>query len=225
MIQITQPNPNIEIHLPNGKTLSGTRGTQIGEFLAQVKNDFSAPIVAAIINNQIHELTFPIDIEAHCIPVTMDTADGARIYRRSLVFLLEMVFAELFPKGSLNIDHSVSSGGFYCEVTGREALTRTELDSLKLHMKKMIAIALLSGLMASPAWALFENNKQLAATATVTLEDAIRHALKAVPGKAVEAEIGKEDGRTVYEVEIIDSNNKTQKVYVDAQSGQTKIDR
>ena len=92
-------------------------------------------------------------------------------------------------------------------------------------MKKMIAIALMSGLMASPAWALFENNKQLAATDTVTLEDAIRHALKAVPGKAVEAEIGKEDGRTVYEVEIIDSNNTTQKVYVDAQSGQTKIDR
>jgi uncharacterized membrane protein YkoI len=91
-------------------------------------------------------------------------------------------------------------------------------------MKKIIAMALLSGVMASPAWALFETNKQLAATATVTLEDAVRHALKAVPGKAVEAEIGKEDGRTVYEVEIIDSNNKTQKVYVDAQSGQAKID-
>jgi uncharacterized membrane protein YkoI len=91
-------------------------------------------------------------------------------------------------------------------------------------MRKIIAMALLSGVMASPAWALFETNKQLAATATVTLEDAVRHALKAVPGKAVEAEIGKEDGRTVYEVEIIDSNNKTQKVYVDAQSGQAKID-
>ena len=64
-IQITQPNKNIEIHLPNGKTLSGLRGTQIGEFLAQVKDDFSAPIVAAIINNQIHELTFPVEAEAH----------------------------------------------------------------------------------------------------------------------------------------------------------------
>jgi predicted thioesterase len=93
-----------------------------------------------------------------------------------------------------------------------------------LDMKKMIAIALMSGLLASPAWALFESNKQLAATATVTLEDAVKHALKAVPGKAVEAEIGKEDGRTVYEIEIVDSNNKTQKVYVDAQSGQAKID-
>ena len=92
-------------------------------------------------------------------------------------------------------------------------------------MKKIIALALLSGVIAIPAWALFESNKQLAATATVTLEDAVKHALKAVPGKAVEAEIGKEDGRTVYEIEIVDSNNKTQKVYVDAQSGQAKIDR
>ena len=91
-------------------------------------------------------------------------------------------------------------------------------------MKKVLAIALLSGAVASPAWALFETNKQLAATATVTLEEAVRHALKSVPGKAVEAEIEKEDGGTVYEVEIIDVNNKTQKIYVDAQSGQTKID-
>ena len=137
-IQITQPAKNIEVHLPNGRTLSGPRGTQVGEFLAKAKDDFYAPIVAAIINNQIHELTFPIDIESHCQPVTMDTADGARIYRRSLVFLLEMVFAQLFPKGRLNIDHSVSSGGFYCEVTGRETLSQEELDSLKDHMKKLI---------------------------------------------------------------------------------------
>lgn len=137
-IQITQPDKNIEIHLPDGRTLSGPRGTQVGEFLAQVKDDFSAPIVAAIINNQIHELTFPIEIESLCQPVTMDTADGARIYRRSLVFLLELVFAELFPKGKLNIDHSVSSGGFYCEVTGREALTQEELGLLKVHMQKLV---------------------------------------------------------------------------------------
>ncbi len=138
-IQIVSPNTNVELHLPDGRVLSGQRGTQVGEFLAQVKDDFSAPIVAAIINNQIHELTFPVEIESLCQPVTMDTADGARIYRRSLVFLLELVFAELFPKGKLNIDHSVSSGGFYCEVTGREALTQEELGLLKVHMQKLVA--------------------------------------------------------------------------------------
>ena len=46
-----------------------------------------------------------------------------------------------------------------------------------------------------------------------------------MPGKAVEAEIGKHDGRTCSVVEIIDRNDKTKKVYVDAQTGQTKVDR
>lgn len=136
-IAIVQPNPIVELHLSDGRVLAGPRGAQVGEFLQKVKDDFKAPIVAAIINNEIHELTFPIEIEAHCIPVTMDTADGARIYRRSLVFLLEIVFSEIFPEAKLTIDHSVSSGGFYCQVAGRSPLTETELDALKARMKKL----------------------------------------------------------------------------------------
>jgi uridine kinase len=137
-IKIVQPNKNVELHLTDGRVLSGPRGAQVGEFLQQVKNDFKAPIVAAVINNEIHELSYPVDMESRCIPVTMDTADGARIYRRSLVFLLEMAFADLFPTGKLTIDHSLSSGGFYCQVTGRGELLQDELDALKVHMKKLV---------------------------------------------------------------------------------------
>ncbi|MBM3181231.1 MAG: nucleoside kinase [Chloroflexi bacterium] len=136
-IKIVQPNKEVELHLLDGRVLSGPRGAQVGEFLKMVKDDFKAPIVAAIINNEIHELTFPIEIESYCQPVSMGTADGARIYRRSLVFLLEISFSELFPKGRLNIDHSISSGGFYCEVTQREALSEKELDLLKAHMRRL----------------------------------------------------------------------------------------
>jgi len=138
LIKIVQPNKNVELHLPDGRVLSGPRGTQVEKFLSQVKDDFVAPIVAVIINNEIQELTFPIEIESFCQPVTMNTADGARIYRRSLVFLLEMAFAELFPNDRLNIDHSVSSGGFYCEVKGREAITQDGLDLLKEHIQRLI---------------------------------------------------------------------------------------
>lgn len=93
-------------------------------------------------------------------------------------------------------------------------------------MKKVfIAALLMAGLTGSSAWALFETNKELAQSATVTLDKAVQAAVAAMPGKAVEAEIGKEEGRTVYKVEIVDSNNKTQKVYVDAQTMQTRIDK
>ncbi|MFM8874461.1 MAG: nucleoside kinase [Anaerolineae bacterium] len=137
-IQITQPNPNVEVHLPNGKTLTGPRGTRVGDFLAQVKDDFAAPIVAAIINNQIHELTYPVNVESTCTPVTMDSADGARIYRRSLIFLLEIAFSKCFQQGRLNIDHSVSSGGYYCVVKEREPLSDEELEKLKQSMQALV---------------------------------------------------------------------------------------
>ncbi len=80
----------------------------VGDFLKTVKKDFSAPIVAAIVNCELHELTYPVEMESQVTPITMDTVDGARIYRRSLICLLEMGFADLFPKGKLTIDHSLS---------------------------------------------------------------------------------------------------------------------
>jgi len=137
-IKIVQPSETVELHLSDGRVLSGPRGAQAGEFLQAVKDDFAAPIVAAILNNEIHELTYPVDMEASCTPVTMDTADGARIYRRSLVFLFEIAFSTLFPDAKLTIDHSVSSGGFYCQVSGREPLIQKELETLKAHMLKLV---------------------------------------------------------------------------------------
>ena len=71
---------------------------------------------------------------------------------------------------------------------------------------------------------LFESNKKLSHRATVTLDKAVQTAVVAVPRKAVNAEIGKEAGRTVYKVEIVD-NNKRQKDCVDAQTMLTRIDK
>lgn len=137
-VRIVQPSETVELHLSDGRILSGRRGAPVSEFLQAVKDDFRAPIVAAVINREIHELTYPVGMEAHCAPVTMDSADGARIYRRSLIFLLEMAFAELFPQGKLTIDHSLSSGGFYCQVSDREALTAQELVVLRNLMRKLV---------------------------------------------------------------------------------------
>ncbi len=134
---LTPLPPTVQIHLPDGRALAGPRGAQVGEFLEAVKKDFNAPIVAAVINNELHELTYPIEMESKVTPITMDSADGARIYRRSLVFLLEMAFAELFPKAKLTIDHSLSSGGYFCQVSDR-ALAQSELDALDAHMRALI---------------------------------------------------------------------------------------
>jgi uncharacterized membrane protein YkoI len=82
-----------------------------------------------------------------------------------------------------------------------------------------------SALAAGPAWALFETNKELVASAKIPMEEAIKSAIKAVPGKAAEADLGKDEGRTIWKIEIIDNNNKSQTVYVDAQTGMARLNK
>jgi uridine kinase len=133
---LVHARPDAEIHLPDGRVLSGKRGAPVGDFLRAI--DFASPAVAADIDGELRELTFPIEIDAHVRPITMSDSDGALIYRRSLNFLLGMAFVDLFPAAMLRIDHSISFGGYYCQVGGRRPLSREELSALKGHMQELI---------------------------------------------------------------------------------------
>ena len=134
--KLVSPRPDVEIHLPDGRMISGPRGAAVGDFLKIL--EFPAPLAAAIVNDDLRELTFPVEIESNVRPVLTSDADGARIYRRSLNFLLEMAFEDQFPKAKLTIDHSLSSGGYYCQVSGRKALAASELAALKAHMQALV---------------------------------------------------------------------------------------
>ncbi|HEY2979926.1 MAG TPA: nucleoside kinase [Anaerolineales bacterium] len=132
------PREDVEIHLSDGRVISGPRGASVADFLKAAAQPSDAPLVAAIVNGDLRELTFPIDIESRVQAITLGDPDGSRIYRRSLTFLLEMAFSDLFPDATLTIDHSLSFGGYYCQVAGRAALSEAELDSLKAHMQSLI---------------------------------------------------------------------------------------
>jgi len=129
----------VQVHLPDGKVVTGPRGAAVNDFLDPVKDNFDAPIVGAIINNRLKELTFPITGESIVTPVTMGTPDGMRIYRRSLTLLIEVAFAKLFPNSEMTIDHSVSFGGYFCQVKGKKLRIPEDIDILKEAMLKMVA--------------------------------------------------------------------------------------
>jgi uridine kinase len=137
-IQLVTPRPTVEVHLPDGRVLSGSRNIPVGNFMAAVEGSFPAPIVGAVVNGELRELTYPIELDSKVRPVTMADADGARIYRRSITFLLEVAFEELFPDASVTIDHSVSFGGYYCHVNGRPRLSRKELEQVKARMDELV---------------------------------------------------------------------------------------
>ncbi len=145
-----EPRAKVEVHLPEGRVISGPRGAQIHEFFSMLKEDELQPIVGAIVDGQLRELTYRIEMDAHARPVTMGEADGMRIYRRSLTFLLETTFNDLYPSIDLRIDHSVSSGGYYCHITGRPPLSAKELAEIEAHMRNYVAEDIPYGRMEVP---------------------------------------------------------------------------
>ena len=87
-------------------------------------------------------------------------------------------------------------------------------------MKSLIVLALIALTLSTvPAWALFESDRELSDKARITMIQALKTAQKKVPGKPVEVDMGKADGRVVYKIEIIDKNKETRKVYIDAETG------
>ncbi|HBX68403.1 MAG TPA: nucleoside kinase [Chloroflexi bacterium] len=137
-IQFVSPRPSVEIHLPGGQVISGPRGAAIVEFLNILPDHETDPIVGAVVNDQLRELTYKLQMDANVRLVTMGDADGMRFYRRSLTFLLESAFHELHPDAFLTVDHSVSSGGYYCQVSDHAPLSSEELTELEERMQQIV---------------------------------------------------------------------------------------
>jgi uridine kinase len=137
-VNFVDQSPTVEVHLPDGRVLSGPRGAPVRDFLNALPDREDPPIVGAIVNGELRELTCPIVMEATVRPVTMGEADGMLIYRRSLTFLMDAAFDDLFPDVTLTIDHSVASGGYFCQVMDREPLSDAELAGLETHMRALV---------------------------------------------------------------------------------------
>lgn len=134
-IKKTNISERVLVILPSGEALEGDRGTTLEEFLAG-RIETEAPVVGAVVNGELRELTYPISIESSITPVTMADADGMRFYRRSLTFLLAAAFEELYPDLQLYIDHSVSSGGYFCHVSNE--FTDADIRRLESRMRELV---------------------------------------------------------------------------------------
>jgi uridine kinase len=137
--RLVAPRPTVEIYLPDERVLAGPRGRPLEDFLKALPEWDNPPIMGAIVNGELRELTYPVTIDSKVQPITMADADGARIYRRSLVFLLEAAYQDLFAPARLTVDHSVSSGGYFCQTLDRPPLSELELTQLKTRMFELSA--------------------------------------------------------------------------------------
>ncbi len=114
------------------------RGIFLSELAGEYQRHFRYPIIAAKVNNEIRELSFRLEDDAEIKFIDLTDADGMRIYRRSLIFLLIKAVKDLFPERKTIIKHSISKG-IYAEVLGDTELTAEEVAQIEAEMRKLVA--------------------------------------------------------------------------------------
>ena len=132
----------VRLNEPNGtqKILEAPIGTTLESYIRAAGLQTTVPIVAALVNGKLAELTLPVTSDIDVCPMTMSTTDGSRIYRRSLAFLLTVAARELFPDVKIVVDHSMPFGGFYCEIEGHPPLNADEISRLEKRMREIVTL-------------------------------------------------------------------------------------
>ena len=131
----------VQARFQNGRAYDGPKGTSIEAFLqyATIEDIKKNRVVAAFCNGSLRELSQPLMVDAKLTPVDIGDADGARIYRRSLSFLMVVAAARVLPDQTVTVQHSMPFGGYYCERADGRRMTDAELDALRTCMRELVA--------------------------------------------------------------------------------------
>jgi len=105
---------NITYHLGTAGPFTAFAGIRVSEAMRAAGTDpADINLMAMRVNNEITSLSYPLEINARLEPVTIDSTEGRRVYRRSLCFLLTIAFHEVAPEIRLVIGHSLGDSYYY----------------------------------------------------------------------------------------------------------------
>ncbi len=138
-VHSAKPRETAQVRLPDGRTFEAPMGTPVEQYIRAAMDDSPVPIIAALVNGDLRELTYQIRSDARVDPVFLSNSDGVRIYRRSLSFLLVTAVRELFPNTQIFVDYTLPFGGFFCQVRDREPFSAEELAQIEARMREIVA--------------------------------------------------------------------------------------
>ena len=135
-----EPRGEVQLQLTDGRIYEAPLATPLKDVAHVSDPGASPPVVAAIVNGRLRELTFPVRHDSEVTWLTSGTTDGVRIYRRSVEFLMLAAVDEVFPGAEVWVEHSATTAAaYYCEVRGRVPFTQRDLAAIDAKMREIVA--------------------------------------------------------------------------------------
>jgi uridine kinase len=139
VIRIGRPRKWVQARLPDGRIFETRPGASLADIFAIAFAHSRGPVMAAIVNGNLCELTAALKEDSDVVPLTLSHPEGVRIYRRSLSFLLLTACAEIYPDAQIFIEQSATTAGaYFCELGGRNPFSREDLSAIENRMREIV---------------------------------------------------------------------------------------
>lgn len=126
----------VHVTLPTGAR-DVPDNTVIAELCTESDTDPGNPVVAAVVNNEILDLSRRVRINSRIEPVHLSSEPGIRCYRQSLCFLLALAVKQIYPQRRLIIGHSLGDSYFHYFEDDQE-LTNEVLERISRRMGELV---------------------------------------------------------------------------------------
>ena len=111
-------------------------GARLGDVVDMLPKP-ERPYLAAYVNNSIKELDYMIYKPVSVRFIDETDFEGARVYQRTLFFIIQKAVHDIFPDKKFRIPYSVSRG-FYGEIEGLDHVTAEDVERIKARVADLI---------------------------------------------------------------------------------------
>jgi threonyl-tRNA synthetase len=126
----------ISVTLPDGSSRRLPAGSTPGDVAAQISPRLAKAAVAAVVDNTLVDLTFPLQKNSAVRIVTPDSPEALPLYRHSTAHLMAAAVTHLFPGAQCGIGPATDEGFFYDFVVDRPFVPE-DLDAIEKKMKEL----------------------------------------------------------------------------------------
>lgn len=124
------------------KNNNSTREIPEGSSLLDIYNGFNLAMpygpVSAKVNNKVESLDFRVYYNKDIEFLDITSSSGMRTYVRSLFFILVKAVEELYPQGSISLEHPISKG-YFCKLHIDRTIGLDDVQRIKQKMQEIIA--------------------------------------------------------------------------------------
>jgi uridine kinase len=127
----------ISVRFNDGTVRQYESGISLLSMAKDFQPSFTTTVVAAKVNNDLKDLQSAVQTDCAVDFVDLATDPGIKVYQRSLTFIMIAAANEVFPRGEVTVEHSLSKG-LYCELHIDREITADDIDKIKQKMVDLV---------------------------------------------------------------------------------------